>query len=244
MLTPDYLEHAPDGILKVHSRLETEVITEISKNVKTVFESKGDATTEIKRKQQRRILLLLLFLDKQVRTSLFTLFSSAMGENLKNDKRNTRSKLFKWPTISQSPHINAIISNGRKETISELGKLNVKLPFIAETTLLTAISEAKLMGLSGRISYIEAISKTVKKLAQEGIKVQRTRDGRQEKLDVVVRRTILTGLNKTAGEVSLAAAQSMGYRYVETTAHAGARNKGDGYENHESWQGKVFRISY
>jgi hypothetical protein len=29
-------------------------------------------------------------------------------------------------------------------------------------------------------------------------------------------------------------------RYVEVTAHAGARDKGEGIENHKQWQGKVF----
>ena len=34
--------------------------------------------------------------------------------------------------------------------------------------------------------------------------------------------------------------KDMGVSLVRTSAHLGARNKGEGFANHESWQGKVF----
>ena len=58
-----------------------------------------------------------------------------------------------------------------------------------------------------------------------------------DKLDVAVRRAVLTGVNQTAAEMNLQYAKDQGCDYVETTAHEGARPE------HAVWQGKVFCLS-
>ena len=51
---------------------------------------------------------------------------------------------------------------------------------------------------------------------------------------MAARRAILTGVNQTAGKLQIARMDEMGCRFVETTAHGGAR------PSHAAWQGQRF----
>lgn len=114
---------------------------------------------------------------------------------------------------------------------------------------------------SGAFSYNQAISSTVKELADSGLCVAYDKNGNLLKnrvqyepkngkkighidhLDVAVRRAVMTGVNQLNQKYR---EQSMDYLetdLVEVTAHLGARNIDgpNGWENHSKWQGKVYR---
>ena len=94
---------------------------------------------------------------------------------------------------------------------------------------------------SGAFSYQEAMKQAVRMAAVDGGTVL-FRKGHSSKLDVAVRRALLTGVNQTAATLTEMYADEVGCDYYETTAHAGARNTGTGYNNHESWQGQVLHF--
>jgi hypothetical protein len=50
----------------------------------------------------------------------------------------------------------------------------------------------------------------------------------------------MSGVSSISGKYSEQLMDTLDTRYVEVTAHAGARNTGEGIENHESWQGGVY----
>ena len=106
-----------------------------------------------------------------------------------------------------------------------------------------ALDNAVLQVQSGAISYNQAISGAVKQFADSGIKTAEYQSGHMDQIDVAVRRAIMTGINQLCQQYS---EQSMDYLetdLVEVSAHIGARNTGTGPENHESWQGKIYRWS-
>ena len=105
------------------------------------------------------------------------------------------------------------------------------------------LDNAVLQVQSSAISYNQAISGAVKQLADSGIKTAEYQSGHMDQIDVAVRRAIMTGINQLCQQYS---EQSMDYLetdLVEVSAHIGARNTGTGPENHESWQGKIYRWS-
>lgn len=61
--------------------------------------------------------------------------------------------------------------------------------------------------------------------------------GRVDTLETAVRRAIVTGVNKTAGEVQWQLADEMGCDLVQVTAHGGARPE------HAAWQGGIYSRS-
>lgn len=118
-----------------------------------------------------------------------------------------------------------------------------------------ALDSALMQIQSGAISYNQAISEQVKRLADRGLCVAFGKDGKPlknrvayesghiDQLDVAVRRAVMTGANQLNQKYR---EQSMDYLetdLVEVTAHLGARNIDgpNGWENHAKWQGKVYR---
>ena len=118
-----------------------------------------------------------------------------------------------------------------------------------------ALDNALMQVQSGAISYNQAISEQVKRLADRGLCVAFDKDGNPVKnvvkyekggiqqLDVCIRRAVMTGVNQLNQKYR---EQSMDYLetdLVEVTAHLGARNIDgpNGWENHAKWQGIVAR---
>lgn len=140
----------------------------------------------------------------------------------------------------------------RKQTLDTFRNLTQSMAFLLDNgrTMLRpasayqwALDNAVLQIQSGAVSYNQAISGAVKQLADSGIKTAEYQSGHMDQIDVAVRRAIMTGVNQICQKYS---EQSMDYLetdLVEVSAHIGARNTGTGPENHESWQGKIYRWS-
>lgn len=118
-----------------------------------------------------------------------------------------------------------------------------------------ALDSAEMQIQSGAISYNQAIKSAVKQLADAGLCVIYDKagnpiknmvgyeSGHKDQLDVAVRRAVMSGVNAINMKYR---EQSMDYLetdLVETSAHLGARNIDgpNGWENHEKWQGKVYK---
>lgn len=94
---------------------------------------------------------------------------------------------------------------------------------------------------SGAISYNQAITNAVKQLADSGLKTVDYESGHRDQVDVAARRAVMTGVNALNQKYAEQSADYLETDLVEVSAHIGARNTGNGLENHESWQGGVYR---
>ncbi len=124
-----------------------------------------------------------------------------------------------------------------------------------------ALDNAEMQIQSGAINYNQAIATTVKDLADGGLCVaydaagnpiknmvqyapkQAGKRGHRDHLDVAVRRAVMTGINQLNAQYREQSMDYLGTDLVEVTAHRGARNIDGpmGWENHEKWQGKIYR---
>ena len=86
---------------------------------------------------------------------------------------------------------------------------------------------------SGTLDYVTAVKWAVKSVSDTGASVLYP-SGRSDKLDVAVRRAVLTGVSQTGNELQILRMDEMGCTLVETTAHFGAR------PTHTVWQGRVY----
>ena len=151
-------------------------------------------------------------------------------------------------TLVSAADIDAI----RKQTEETFRNITQSMAFLVDNgrTLLAparayqwALDNAVVQVQSGAISYNQAIRYAVKQLADSGIRVADYESGHRDQIDVAVRRAVMTGVNQLCQQYS---EQSMDYLetdLVEVSAHIGARNTGMGPENHESWQGGIYRWS-
>lgn len=140
----------------------------------------------------------------------------------------------------------------RKQTLDTFRNLTQSMAFLLDNgrTMLRpasayqwALDNAVLQIQSGAVSYNQAISGAVKQLADSGIKTAEYQSGHMDQIDVAVRRAIMTGVNQICQKYSEQGMDYLETDLVEVSAHIGARNTGTGPENHESWQGKIYRWS-
>jgi hypothetical protein len=127
---------------------------------------------------------------------------------------------------------NGVINNLTKTTV-----LN------AQQTFIKAADLAYYQVSTGVMSYDQAIRMAVKKLAADGLDVVDYASGHRDKVDVAMRRAVLTGVAQTANTLQMTRADEMGSDLVAVSAHIGARNTGTGTENHQQWQGKIYSRS-
>lgn len=100
----------------------------------------------------------------------------------------------------------------------------------------------------GTMTENEAVIETVKELASKGITsatYKRTnKDGTQSTvqmgLEPYMRRMIRTEFVKTSAEANIEVGEQLDTKHYYVSQHVGARDKGIGYENHESWQNGVY----
>lgn len=116
----------------------------------------------------------------------------------------------------------------------------------AQDAFVKATTQAHLETSTGLYSYDEAIERSVRELSDKGITVAtyKRKDGTEVNhgIESVVRRIVMTGIAQVANGTAEHLVEELGSDYVAVSQHYGARNKGKGHENHEQWQGKVYKL--
>ena len=105
-----------------------------------------------------------------------------------------------------------------------------------------ALDAAEMMIQSGAVSYNEAIKRSVKELADSGLRTVNYESGHRDNIDVAVRRAVMTGVSQLCSKYTDQAAEYLETPYYEVSAHAGARDKPgpSPWSSHKDWQGKVY----
>ena len=142
-----------------------------------------------------------------------------------------------------SPATMEVLAAGFRKTLGTLINLTNTTALQAQIEFIEAADLAYLQISSGAFDYDTAIKNAVIQVADRGIRTVAYPSGRKHQLDVAVRRAVLTGVGQTAGNVQWERLKEYGSDLVQVSAHIGARNKGEGPMNHESWQGEIYSIS-
>lgn len=151
-------------------------------------------------------------------------------------------------TLVSATDIVAIMAQAQRE----VGNLTRSMGFLVDNgrTMLAparayqwCLDSAVLQIQSGAISYNQAIRRGVKELADSGLKTVNYESGHVDSIDVAVRRAVMTGVNALCQKYSEQSMEYLETDLVEVSAHIGARNIDgpNGWENHERWQGLVYR---
>lgn len=255
-LTGDYLANLPEPMQKLYRDLEDSIFEYICEQFRT-----GDAnekSIEMIRLLQRRGLSLRE-IEKRIR---HTLGLSAKELDRIYDGAISRNKSFFTDTLNKmklvfDPKRRAALEAEeaalRAQTLDELTNITRSLGFalrgpdgrVVATPILEAyqriLDVAVIQVQSGAFSYDEAIQNAIKQLAESGLQWVDYESGWHNRVEVAVRRAVMTGISQLSARYSEALMEEIGTEYVEVSAHRGARDKGIGPENHRSWQGKVYK---
>lgn len=100
------------------------------------------------------------------------------------------------------------------------------------TTLDNAVADIH----SGAFDYNTVLKRTVATLTNSGLRYIDYESGRSDRVDVAVRRAVLTGFRQVQGKINEQVAAELHTDMYEVTYHIGAR------PSHQPWQGRVWSM--
>lgn len=172
------------------------------------------------------------------------LFDDAMLEAVKYDNPIYEAAGME-PPDSESEQLDNFIKASRRRTGEELHNLTQSMGFakrVGDRLIFQPIAQyyqntldfALMQAQSGELDVVSAIRKAVAEMAGGGLRVVDYASGHTNRMDVAVRRAVLSGIKDTARETSRMRGEEMGVTIWEISAHSGAR------PTHQKWQGKRF----
>ena len=138
--------------------------------------------------------------------------------------------------IRQDSSTRQVLEAGYKKTLGTMRNLVSTTATQTQTAFIQTCDRIYMQVSSGAFSYQEAIMNALRALADTGATVSYP-TGHTDRMDVAVRRCVLTGVSQTAAAVSLRQAEDAGCYLMEITAHSGAR------PDHAEWQGQLVTIT-
>ena len=259
-LKPYQLSEIPQNIVDIYQELEDFIIYDICKRIakigkitdtsKSQFQSAaewGMAEITIKKKIKEITKLTDAEIDR--------LFKEAMLTSIEQDNILYEQAKLTPMHNSQSKELKEYLEAAVKQTKGELKNISRTLGFVnsrggkkinekLSQAYINTMNFVQMQVSSGVTDYNTAIRNAVKNLAKSGVRTIDYSTGWHNRIDVAVRRATLTGVNQMClkqTEFMFEKIVPKGERYVEVTAHSGARNAGSGPANHANWQGKVYK---
>lgn len=248
MIPFDQLDTLTDPILELYERYIQSVLNDIARRLGGMDYSSSMAAWQMQRmiesgKVYENAIKELSKITGKSEAELRRLFQKAGVKATKFDDAIYAAAGLKPLPLNLSPEMAQVLAAGLRKTHGIVRNLTMTTAISAQNAFIDAADLAYMQVSSGAFDYISAIRNAIKEVASKGLPVINYASGRKDQLDVAVRRTVLTGVSQTVGNLQLTRAQEMGQDLVAVSAHIGARNVGEGPENHESWQGQVYSIS-
>ena len=239
MLTADQLDILPNAYVELWQEFEQSVINDMARRLANL--SYDSAAWQAQRliesgKLYETVLAELAAKTGQSEAVLREIFEKAGVQSLRfDDKIYTAAGLSPNP-LNQSPAVLAVLQAEYNKTNGILQNLVRTTALSSQRDFLKASDMAYLQVRTGAMSYDQAIRAAIKSIGDSGLSVFYP-SGHTDKLDVAMRRNVLTGVSQTAGKMQEARANEMGADLVQVSAHIGARPL------HQEWQGQIYSRS-
>lgn len=241
MLMPDYLDHLADDLMDLYTQLDNSIVRDIVRRLVKTGRVTETAAIQIRAAQEsgllyneiiREIAKISSASEQQIRA----LFEDAGVQSISYDDSIYRAAGLSPPPIALSPAALQVLNAGIAKTSGYLQNLTMTTASQGQSAFIRAATLAEMQVESGAVDYVTAIRNAIRDVAGQGSWVLYP-SGHRDRLDVAMRRAVLTGVSQTTGQISMAHAQEMGCDLLEITAHAGAR------PSHAAWQGKIVSLS-
>lgn len=238
MLSPEYLETCSDPLLKLYEDLEDQIIADIARRIAKTGALTDTADWQLKVIReigavQQDIITRVSQMSGKTEDEIRRLFQESAYTNIETNAAPLVRKGIAVELELTAP-MRQFLEAELRRTAGDVNNLTLTTGVTGGNLYYEMCNQAYMQAASGAFSPQEAIWNAVKCAAEDGATVQYTR--RRDKLDVAIRRNILTSLNQTAGKITEMNADQLGAEYYETSAHPGAR------PSHAAWQGRVFKI--
>ena len=241
MLTPEQLAHCADDIINLYSQLEEEIVRDIARRIAKTGTMTDTGIWQAQHMQElgtlhSDVLSSVAKYCDRTESELKKLFEDAGVTATEYDNKIYRQNGLNPKSLKVSDVQMQLLEAGFKKTQGNLSNLTLTTAVSSQTSFINACSLAELKASSGAFTPQQAIAGAIKQVAQDGAYVIYP-SGHRDRLDVAVRRNVMTGIGQTTGQICLSNAQELGCDLMEITAHAGAR------PSHSAWQGQIVSLS-
>lgn len=258
-ITPEYLDGIPKKLEELYQDLEADIIRDICRRIKLSGTMTESALHQIRMLQQQG--LPMEYIERRIRQTadmsrkeLEAIFNDAVERNEKYLKQALSKADVTKPERDWKGALSTQIEAIRRQTEEEFVNLTQSMGFAIRTNgkvkfykiadaYQKTLDIAAISLATGTVDYNTAIRDAVDRLTDSGIQWVHYESGWRNRADVAARRAIMTGVSQIAARYSEQTMELLDTDLVEVTAHAGARDKGKGYENHKKWQGFVYSMS-
>lgn len=240
-LSPQYYDGCTDDVLNLYAELEDRIISDVVRRIVKTGDITETAKWQIRQAQQMGLLYDDIIKDIAKSTNktdneIKKMFENAGVETVNNDNR-IHIKAGKSPLdIRQSESMLQILNGVYKNSLTDLKNLTGTTTITSQTAYINACNSAFMMVSSGAFSYQQALRTVIQEVADKGATVSYP-SGHVDKLDVAVRRSLLTGIGLASRQISEENSRLCECDLMEISAHSGAR------PSHASWQGQIVSLS-
>ena len=265
-ISPAYLASCPNDLVKLYAWLEDYIIKAICEQLNT---GEANATALELIRQLQRGGLDLKSIEAQIKriTGLSTeQLDSVFDDAVKRNNAYYKTAYDKMGLLYEEAQVEqfaADIEAIRMQTEDTMRNITRSMGFgmrgidgsivvsDIQQTYQLILDKAEIKVLSGVQSYNEAIRGGIAEMANSGLigewveySDETGKVYHRNRVDVAVRRAVMTGVTQVSSKYSEQAAQDFDTPYREVSAHRGARDKDgvNGWENHKAWQGKVYSV--
>lgn len=240
-LSPQYYDECTDDVLNLYAELEDRIIADVVRRIVKTGDITETAKWQIRQAQQMGLLYDDIIKDVAQYTSktdseVKKMFENAGVETVSNDNRIHLLAGNSPLDIRQSESMLQILNAVYKERLTDLQNLTGTTAITSQTAYYNACNSAFMMVSSGAFSYQQALRTVIQEVAENGTTVTYP-SGHVDKLDVAVRRSLLTGIGLASRQISEENSRLCGCDLMEISAHSGAR------PSHAAWQGQIVSLS-
>jgi len=238
MLSPEYLKSVSDYLVHLYDKLEEDIIRDIVRRLVKTGEVTETAQWQYQQLQhmgalQDEILQKVAEYANKTEDEIREKFTEAMELNIETNAAPLVAHGVEVE-MRMSPQQRQILEGMVEWTQGNIKNITLTAGVAGSSLYYECSNEAYMRVISGAYSHADAVYKAVKKAGWSGANVQYEK--RRDKLDVAIRRNIMTSLGQTTARITEMNAADLGAEYYETSAHSGAR------PSHTVWQGRVFKI--
>ena len=266
-ITPEYLANVPNNAVWLYQDLEEYIIQKICESLKISGEPNATALELIRQLQRRG--MPLEDIEKRIKQTLGLsdkALQNAIDDAVRRNNLYYNTAYDALGLIQEDAQIDAFAEEVEaliRQTEKSMRNMTRSMGFgmrgmdgsiaisSVQETYQNILDKAEMRVLSSGASYNEAIREGIREMTNSGLMsewVEYSDEAgevyHRNRVDVAVRRAVMTGVVQISGQRSDMAAEDMETPYFEVSAHRGARDVDgpNGWENHKAWQGKVYSV--
>ena len=254
MLSDYELTELTQPIIAIYNQIEMELLEKVANRFDVYDKIGGSLEWQLKKLDELGALTneavkVIASLSKRGEKEIAQMLNDASIGNIDMDLLDlafTNGFIFvDSQKLMQSEALRATVELSYKELGKTYKLIQTKALESTKQAYMDIINRSYIETASGIYDYGTSIRGALRDMADQGISGATYRRGNKlvkYSIEGTVRRDTITAVHQLANKGAEQATKEVGAKYVEVSAHIGARVSIDPIANHAGWQGKVYKL--